>query len=172
MKNGAAFSSFLPKFEKCTHRLSLGFQWIGLAGGLVIMFITFVDVIAAKVFVNPVPGSIDIVMLSQVVAIAFVAPLTQIAGHHIRLEFFITWLPRRLQAIINSMVYLLLIVLFIFIIWRLYAYGNSLRASGQVSSAAGIPLYPFAYGASIAMLVVCLTNILGFIKSFVEAAKR
>ena len=172
MENGETFNNLLTKLEIYVKRLSLFFEGIGLLGGLVMMFITFVDVIAAKVFVNPVPGSIDIVMLSQVVAISFVAPLTQMAGHHIRLKFFIEYLPKRFQAIINGVVYLLLIGLFILIVWRLYIYGNSLRTGGQVSSAAGIPLYPFVYGASVAMLAVCLTFILELVKSFTEAVKR
>ena len=164
-------NELVGKFEKWVHQLSRYFAWVGLAGGLLMMFITSVDVIAAKVFASPIPGSIEIVMLSQVVAIAFIAPLTQIMGNHVRVEFFLTYLPKRTKAIVRSLVHLLLIVLFILIVWRLYAYGNSLRAGGQVSSTAEIAIYPFAYGAAVSMMVVCFALILEFIKSAVGAIK-
>jgi TRAP-type C4-dicarboxylate transport system permease small subunit len=172
MDNGEMSDKPIGKFEKCVHLLSGCFGWVGFAGGLVMMFITAVDVIAAKVFASPIPGTIEIVMLSQVVAIAFVAPLTQIIGNHVRVEFFLTYLPKRTQAIISSIVDLLLILFFILIVWRLYAYGNSLRAGGQVSSTAEIAIYPFAYGAAAAMMVVCFALILEFIKSALGAIKR
>ena len=162
----------LEKIENFVQLLSRSMEWIGLTAVLVMMFITFFDVIFAKIFVRPIPGSIDIVMLSQLIAIAFVSPLAELIGSHIKVDFFIIFLPKRFQATVGGIIYLLLIVFFALIVWRLYVFGNSLRISHQVSSAAEITLYPFAYGAAAAMVVVCFVLTLEFMKNVLEVLRQ
>jgi len=94
----------LERFEKFNRLLSSWFEWIGLAGLLVVMFITCIDIIGAKIFLHPVFGALDIVMLAQLVAISFAAAFALILGRHVRVEFFVTRLPRCAQAVIDSIV--------------------------------------------------------------------
>ena len=61
----------LDKLEKFNGRLSDWFEWIGLAAMLLMMVTTCIDVVGAKIFRWRLFGAIDIVMLSQLVAIAF-----------------------------------------------------------------------------------------------------
>ena len=56
---------------------------------LLMMVVTCIDVIGAKVFLYPLVGSIDIVKLSQLVAISFAAASALILGNHVQVEFFI-----------------------------------------------------------------------------------
>jgi TRAP-type C4-dicarboxylate transport system permease small subunit len=162
----------LDKFERFNHRLSDRFEWIGLVGLLLMMAITCIDVVGAKVFLWRLLGAIDIVMLSQIVAIAFAASMALILGRHIRVEFFITRLPRRAQAVINSIVSLLGLGLFIVIIWRLCVLGYSFQTSGEYSATAKIPYYPFAYGIALASIPVCLVFLLEFLKSLTKMVQR
>ena len=60
----------LEKFDRFNHRISFWVEWIGLTGLLLMMFITCIDVIGAKMFKTPVPGALDIVMISQLLAVA------------------------------------------------------------------------------------------------------
>ena len=108
----------LSKFEKFNRRLSGWCEWLGIAAMLMMMVITCIDVVGGKVFQRPLLGAIDMVMLSQIVAISFAASMALIVGRHIRVEFFFNLLPRRAQAVINSFVLLLGLGLFIVIIWR------------------------------------------------------
>jgi TRAP-type C4-dicarboxylate transport system permease small subunit len=94
----------LSKFERFNRRLSGWCEWLGVAAMLLMMVITCTDVAGAKVFLSPLLGAIDIVMLAQVVAISFAASMALIIGRHIQVEFFFNLLPRRAQAIINSVV--------------------------------------------------------------------
>ena len=158
-------SSVLGKFDRFNRRLSGWCEWLGLAGMLLMMVITCIDVVGAKVFKSPLLGAIDIVMLSQIVVIAFAASMALILGRHIRVEFFIKLLPRRAQAVINSIVLLLVLGLFIVIIWRLSVLGHTFQTSGEYSPTAYIPLYPFAYGIALASIPVCLVFLLEFLKS-------
>jgi TRAP-type C4-dicarboxylate transport system permease small subunit len=162
----------LEKFEKFNHVLSGWFEWIGLVGLLVVMAITCIDVIGAKVFLKPVFGSIDIVMLSQLVAISFAASFALILGRHVRVEFFITRLRGRAQAVIESIVSLIGFALFVLIIWRLCVYGYSLQTGGEVSATARIPMAPFAYGIAFASVPVCLVFLSRFLNALSRMVKR
>jgi len=162
----------LDKFERFNRRLSGLFEWIGLAGILLMMVITCIDVVGAKVFLWRLFGAIDIVMLSQIVAIAFAASMALILGRHIQVEFFVARLPRLAQAVINSIVTLLGLGLFIVIVWRLCVLGYSFQTSGEYSATAKIPYYPFAYGIALASIPVCLVFLLEFLKSLTKMVQR
>ena len=162
----------LDKCEEFIRLVSSWYEWVGLAGLLMVMLITCIDVIGAKVFLRPVFGAIDIVMLSQAVAISFAAAFTLILGKHIQVEFFVIMLPRRARSVIDSIISLLGLTLFIMIIWRLCLYGYSLQTGGEVSATARIPLYPFAYGIALASIPVCLIFSLQFLKSLTRIAKK
>ena len=162
----------LNKFEKFNRRISDWFEWIGLAGLLLMMVITCIDVVGAKVFKSPVLGALDIVQLSQIVAISFAMGMALILGRHIRVESFFPLLPRRAQAVINSLVHLLGLGLFVVIIWRLCAMGYAFQTSGEYSMTAYIPYYPFAYAIALAFIPVCLVLLLKFIKSLRKGAYK
>ena len=108
----------------------------------------------------------------QLVAIAFAAGMTLIKGRHIQVEFFIKLLPQRLQRVIDSIVLLLVLVLFSIIIWQLGMLGYSFQTSGEYSATIYIPYYPFAYGIAIAIVPVWLIILLQFIKSLTKSVQK
>jgi len=165
-------SSVLGKFERFNRRLSSWCEWLGIAAMLLTMVITCIDVVGAKVFLLPVLGAIDIVMLSQIVAISFAASMTLIIGQHIRVEFVFNLLPRRAQVVINSIVLLLGLGLFIVIIWRVCVLGYSFQTSGEYSPTAYIPLYPFAYGIALGSIPVFLVLLLEFVESLTKRVQK
>lgn len=160
------------KFEKLNRRLSGWFEWIGLSAMLLMMAITCVDVVGAKVFKMPILGALDMVQLSQIVAISFAAGITLIMGRHIQVEYFFDFLPRPIQAVINSIILLIGLGLFIVIIWRVCVLGYSFQTSGEYSMTAYIPYYPFAYGIALAFIPVCLVLLLEFLKSLKRREKK
>ena len=162
----------LDKFESFNRRLSGWFEWLGLAAMLLIMMITCIDVVGAKVFRWRLLGALDYVMLLQTVAIAFAAGMTLILGRHIRVEFFFKLLPERLQSVIHPIVLLTGLGLFILIIWRLIELGYSFQSSGEYSPTAYIPLYPFAYGVALACIPLWLVLLQEFIKSLKKREQK
>jgi TRAP-type C4-dicarboxylate transport system permease small subunit len=160
------------KFENFNRQLSDWCEWIGLAALLLMMAITCIDVVGAKVFLRPVLGAIDIVQLSQIVAISFAAGMTLILGRHIQVEFFFNLLPRPVQAISDSVVHLLGLGLFIMIVWRLFVLGRSFQTTGEYTATAYIPLYPFAYAIALACIPVCLVLLLDFLKSLTKREQQ
>ncbi len=162
----------LDKFENFNRRISDWFEWIGLAALLLMMVITFIDVVGAKVFRWRLLGAIDIVQLSQIVAMSFAASMALLLGRHIQVEFFFNLLPRRAQAVIDSVVPLLGLGLFIVIVWRLCVLGRSFQTTGEYTATAYIPLYPFAYAVALACIPMCLILLLEFLKSLTKREKK
>jgi len=160
------------KFEKLNRRLSDWFEWLALAALLLMMVITCIDVVGAKVFRWRLLGAIDIVQLSQIVAMSFAASMALLLGRHIQVEFFFKLLPRRAQAVIDSVVPMLGLGLFIVIVWRLCVLGYSFQTTGEYTATAYIPIYPFAYAVAFACIPVCLILLLEFIKSLTKREKK
>ncbi len=162
----------LEKFEKFNRRVSGWVEWVGLLALLLIMALTCVDVVGAKVFRAPVFGALDIVMIAQLVAISFAVAMSLILGRHVQVEFFVPLLPKRLQVIMDCLVYFLSFALFVLIVWRLFAYAYDLQIGNEESMTARIPLAPFAYGAAAACIPVCLVFLQRFIDSMIKVFKK
>jgi len=162
----------IDRLEKFNRRLSNYMEAVAVVGFLLMMVVTCIDVIGAKVFLYPLVGSIDIVKLSQLVAISFAAASALILGNHVQVEFFMVMLPKRLQAMGDFIVHLLGFLLFAVIVWRLLLYGYSLQTSGEVSSTIRIPLAGFAYGFAFASVPVCLVLLTETIKSTMIIVNR
>lgn len=164
-------TDFLEKFDGFNRRLSGWFEWVGLCGLLVMMAITCIDVIGAKIFRLPLYGALDIVVLAQVVAVSFATAFTLILGRHVSVEFFMMLLPDRLRLLIDAIVSFLGLTFFVLIIWRLCVYGYSLQIGGEVSATIRIPVYPFAYGIALASIPVSLIFLANILKSIDRISK-
>jgi TRAP-type C4-dicarboxylate transport system permease small subunit len=162
----------LEKFAEFNRRVSGWVEWIGLFALLLIMALTCVDVVGAKMFLAPVFGAIDVVMLAQLIAISFTGSMALILGRHVQVEFFVPLLPKRLQIIVDCFVHFLGFVLFVLIVWRLFAYAYDLQIGNEESMTARISLAPFAYGAAAACIPVCLVFLQWFTESLIKVVKK
>lgn len=162
----------MEKFDRFNQKLSFLIEWIGLAGILMMMTITCVDVIGAKVFKVPVPGALDIVMISQSLAVAFTISASLILGRHVEVEFFVPLLPKMLQNIVDIVINFLCLGLFIVICWHLFAYGYDMQTGNEVSPTIRIPLYIFAYGVAASCIPVCLVYLHRLVLSIIRIVKK
>ena len=156
------------KFEKLNRRLSEWLEWIGFAALLLMMVITCVDVVGAKIFRWRILGAIDIVQLAQIVAISFAASMAQRLGRMIQVEFVYKLLPRLVQSVIDGVIPLIGLGFFIVVVWRLYELGRLFQTTGEYTATAYIPLYPFAYALCLACIPMCLVLLMEFLKSLTK----
>jgi TRAP-type C4-dicarboxylate transport system permease small subunit len=164
--------SLLSTVDKYNRYLITCLEWIGSVGFLLMMVITCIDVIGAKIFLLPVFGAIDIVQLSQLVAISFAAGSALIFGRHVQVDFFTVMFPERVQAAISVVVDLLGLFLFVVIVWRLVIYAYYMQTGAEVTATVRIPLYPFAYGVALGSLPVCLVLLSQLITSLSRTLKK
>jgi TRAP-type C4-dicarboxylate transport system permease small subunit len=158
--------SALKKFDSFNRKVALALEGIGLAAMIIMVFITTVDVVGAKFFLRPIFGALDAVMLLQVVAIAFAACITLISGRHIEVEFLTALFPKKLQHVIDFFVKLLCLALFVVLVWHMLVYAHHLQVRTETTPTARVSVYPFAYGAAVACIPVCLVYISLLIKCF------
>ena len=164
--------SVLEKFDRFNKKFSHLVEWVGLAGLLLMMFITCIDVIGAKVFRLPFPGAIDLVMMSQLFAVSFAIAASYILGRHVEVEFFVPLLPPFARAIVDLVIQLLVLSLFVLICGRLIVYGAYLQKGYEVTSTIRVPLYPFAYGIALACIPTCLVCLHRVLASIVRIIRN
>lgn len=162
----------LDKFEKFNRRLSGWIEWIGFIAIFLMVALTCVDVIGAKVFRTPVFGALDVMGIAQLIAISFAVSMGLILGRHVQVEFFVMLLPKRVQAGVDLFVNFLGLILFVLIVWRLFAFAHHLQLGGEESMTARIPLAPFTYAAAAAFIPVCLVFVQKFLSSLVRVIKN
>jgi len=158
----------IEKFKKFNEMLSDWAEWVGFGAIFFMVAITCVDVLGAKLFLAPVQGSLDIMMLAQLIAISFAASKAK----HVQVDFFMVIFPRRFQALVECLIKLLCLALFVVIVWRLFTHGYHLQAGGEETPTAGIPMSPFSYASAIGIIPVCLVLIQQFISSVLGVVKN
>ena len=146
----------VDKVQRFNRSLSAAIESVGVVSLVLIMIITCADVIGAKLFLQPVPGSLDIVMLAQTVAISFSVAATLSIGGHVSVEIFLMHMPPIIKKFTMVITEALSLLLFVLIVWQLAVYGHDMRLGGEVSPTARIPVYPFAYGIALATVPVCI----------------
>ena len=162
----------LEKFERFNRKISGWVEWIGFGALFLMVVLTCVDVVGAKIFLTPVPGSIDVMMLAQLIAVSFAGAMALILGRHIQVEFFVVLLPRRFQALIDALINLLCLVFFVIIVWRLFVHGYDLKVGGEETATVRITTYPFAYASALAIIPFCLVFLQRFLSSILRAVKN
>jgi TRAP-type C4-dicarboxylate transport system permease small subunit len=162
----------LDRFKKLNTHVSSVFEGVGVVAFLLMMVITTVDVVGAKAFLTPLPGSLDTVMLAQLVAMSFAVAITLISGRHVAVEFFTPLLPKPMQKLAEVLVNALGLGLFILMLWHIGDYANQLMLDGETTPTIRVPLYPFAWGAALACIPVSLVYLHKLIQSLMELFKK
>jgi TRAP-type C4-dicarboxylate transport system permease small subunit len=162
------FEKWLNHLDRFTRSFSRSLEWVGVIGILLMFLVNFIDVVGAKLFLMPLPGSVEVISFSQIVAIAPAIVFTLILGRHIRVEFIIDRFPKRIQAGISSISSFLSLILFALLFWQSYLYGVSLQKSGEIGSTSFVPFYPFAYLIAFCSIPVCLAFLVEVLKSLNE----
>jgi TRAP-type C4-dicarboxylate transport system permease small subunit len=155
----------LEKFEKFNEMLSGWAEWIAFWAIFFMVVLTCVDVMGAKLFRSPVFGSLDVMMVAQLIVVSFAAGMTLIRNRHVQVEFFVILLPRRIQSAIDCLIQLLCLGLFVLIVWRLFMHGYHLQTGGEETATAHIPLAPFTYASALGIIPVCLVLLQQFFSS-------
>lgn len=164
--------SALEKLNHFTTKINFGIEWIGMIAFVFMMLLTTADVIGAKVFLSPIPGSLDLMMLAQLVALSFALGASYLANRHVEVEFFTPLLPKLLQQLVAVIIKFFVLLLFALMTWRMYLYAFDLKEYTEVSPTIRIALYPFAYAATIAFIPATVASLVKFLQSIAEVFER
>ncbi len=162
----------LEKFERFNRMVSGWAEWIGFGALFFMVVLTSVDVVGAKIFLTPVFGALDIMMLAQLIAVSFAGAMALILGRHVQVEFFMILLPKRFQSLVDALINFLCLVFFVIIVWRLFVHGYDLQIGKEETMTAGIPLHPFTYASALAIIPFCLVFLQRVFSSILRVVKH
>lgn len=146
-------------------------DYIAYTGISLTIVITVTEFICRS-FGRPLEGTYDIIGLIQVVLVCSALPYCTLQKGHIRVDMFMALLPKRVQAVIDSIIGLLSLGFFLFVAWQSVVMGNSFRRTGDVSMTVFIPFYPFVYIIALSCVFMALLTFSDIIESIVSEVKR
>ena len=156
------------KFKAVSEDFIKKMEWLGVLGVLVMIIITFINVVGAKLFSAPLRGATEIVSFAQIIAITFVIAVNLLDNRHIAIDFLVDRMPKLIRKWIRILVIVLESVLFAILCYESFRYGLSLQRAGEISSGAYIPFYPFAFAISFGSACVLLFFLNELITIFIE----
>lgn len=146
----------MERLERFTRTISRYMEGVGVIFFLFMLFANLIDVIGAKLFRWPLPGALEIISFSQVIAISFAIAFGLFLGTHLRIEFLAEKLPSPVKKALEIFVSASCLLFFILLFVYAFKYARSLQLAGEIGSVSKIPFYPFAYGFAMSVIPILL----------------
>jgi TRAP-type transport system small permease protein len=145
---------------------------LGLAASailLVLMFITFADVVARYLFNFPLRGAFEITELMLLVLIFAGLPLVSHADEHVTMDFIDHMLPLPALRALERLVHALCAAVMFFLAWLIWLKAGKIAAYGDTTDVLRILVSPFVYFMAV---MIALTGVVHLFKIVYLPAKR
>ena len=111
---------------------------------IVMMLVTFVDVIGRYLFNAPLPGAFELTEVLLALVIFVGLPIVTARREHVTVDLFTSRLPHRLRAVLARAASLVTAVMLVLFTWRLGVSARDYTSYGDATVYLGIPLGPVA----------------------------
>lgn len=161
----------MARLETIINALNRWLSWV--AGGLLVtmMLINVVNMLMRAVYV-PFFGSVEVICFIAALVAAFALGYTQLYKGHTRVDILVSRFPPRVQAIIDSIMFFIGMVLFGVATWQIVKLATRYWELGSVSETLHIIFFPLIYAVALGCALLCLVLLLDFLKSLAQAVKR
>ena len=161
----------MTRYERIISSLSRALNLVG-AGVLVIMMVlTVVNILVRPVF-RSILGVPELVSYGFVIVVCFGLAYTAIIRGHVSVELVVSRFPPRVQAVIESITWLLSIGVFAIIAWQSAVYGWEQWLIGEYAPILEFPLIPFRCILVFGIAVLCLALLLNLFKSLAQVVRK
>jgi len=157
--------------EKIISALNRCLNWIAVGILVTMMLFTVVNMIMRKVWV-PFAGTPEVIGWLAALVAAFALGYTQRQRGHTCVEIMVSRFRPRVQAIIDSIMFFVGMVLFGVATWQIVKLATHYWEMGSVSESLYIIFFPFIYAVALGCALLCLVLLVDFLKSLTEAVKR
>ena len=148
--------------------MTRGLMWVGIAAAVACMSTTFVDVMSHKLLKRPILGAYDMICLFLLITLSAVGSVTLINDRHLSVDLIVSKFPKRAQAVVESLVSVLSLIVAVGVVWYSILYGLRLIESGDYSYTTGIPLYPSAFIIAAGFVPIALLFFTKAVKSILS----
>lgn len=152
--------------------LSRVINYVGAGVLAVMMFLTATDVILRYVFNRPLKGSFEITSFLMAIVIPFAMAYCAVKKGHISVDILVTRFPKRAQAIVSSIVYLISLGLLSLITWQCFKYVFILYKANTLATTIPIPHWPFVIAVTIGIGVLFLVLLRDFFDYLSQAVGK
>ena len=118
--------------------------------------VTVVDVGGRYFFNKPLLGTVEMSEFLMVILSFGALALAELRNSHITVDFFVTVLPERMQALLDA---LLGIVFWSFVAWRAAVHAHRIWIAGEVSANLVVPTWPFYLAVTVSCGLLALALI-------------
>lgn len=139
---------------------------VGMYMVFVLMLLISAEVVMRYFFGSAIPGSIEMVQLTQIMMVGLCVAYTQRQKANVNVDLFTNMLPHRgqhLLALINSVIAAVVLGLMAYGIYKLSSTPGAMR---EVTDTLRIPLYPFRWVLAFGFAVLTLQLIADSINNF------
>jgi len=105
-----------------------------------IIVVTVADVIGRQ-FGMPVKGAYDLVRVLGAVAMGCALPMTKAVKGHIAIEYFFQKMGHRGRMLTDTLMRVVLLMIFILLTWQFILQGITFRDSGEVTTTLHMPMF-------------------------------
>lgn len=171
----------LNSLVKLPSRTEAGLQGLGKVAAVmaaavlaVMMLLTVTDVVGRYFFNSPIKGTWEIVGLLLICAGTWGLAYCQIQRGHISITVLVQRFSRRWQAAVHSFTYLIGLVGFSVISWRMFLLAKKyfLMSRGNVTDTLELPYAPFMLSLSIGAGIMALILIVDLVRALAGVARK
>ena len=146
---------FADLYHAALRHAVMALAYVACAGLMVMVSVVTVDVVL-RVCRVPFTGAYDIVRIAAGLTVAAALPYTTAIKGHVAIEYFFQQLGRRGRLGVDALMRVSAMALFSLLAWGCVDYGNSLRATGEVSMTLQVPIFwlPYILAVSCGLVVL------------------
>ena len=145
--------------------------WIALVVLFSLMCLTFGDV-AGRYFSKSIPGTYELTEMGMVLIVFFSLGYTQIRKGHVRIDLLESKMSPRVQTVIDSITYLVTLILISLMAWQLLLYAKRQLEGNEMSGVLHIPLFIFSVTAAAGSAAYALAILVDMYNSVMKGVKK
>jgi len=159
--------------ERVISPVSRVFNNVGIGILMVMMFLTVVDVCLRFLpFTKPIVGAYEMSEFMMVILVFFALAYTETTKGHIRVDILVSRFPPRTQAIIDSITYLLGLVVLVLMVWQNFVVGMVKLEAGDITGGIPLPVGPFHMVIVVGAALFCLVMLVNLLDSLAKVMKK
>ncbi|HLS86973.1 MAG TPA: TRAP transporter small permease [Burkholderiales bacterium] len=126
---------------------------------MMLMTLTFVDVVARYLFNRPIRGGFEVTELLLLVLIFAGLPLVSHADEHVTMDFIDRLLGGRARRWLNAIVNAVVAAIFAFMAWQMVIRAGRISSYGDATDVLRIPYGPFVYFMAATLALAALIHL-------------
>jgi len=144
---------------------------IGMSVLILMVLLTVAEVFDRRFFDTPISGVLSLSSLGLVVFVFLTLAYCATKGGHVELGILTSLFPKRVQAGIASIMYILTTGILGVAGWQLWVQAMKVQTAGQTAGPLEIVIYPFLYIAALGTFLISLVYFIFFLNSLNEVRK-